>query len=495
MKDYATTGFFLLISIWLSAQAKHDYIWLFGTKTQPEYSETGGSVLDFNPSSGNIYSLDMPITLNETNASICDKDGTLLFYTNGCEIVNRNHLIMQNGYNINSGEVHNINCDNYGYEVLGGAMILPLPNDSNSYYLFHLTEAINSNATSLNYSTVDMSKDNGLGKVMVKNQVLVEDVFHKGDLMAVRHANNTDWWVIQPKKSSNTYYKLLFTANGVDSITTQQIGISTLLSGSGQAVFSPDGSYFARYNGIDHVLLFHFDRATGELSDFQQIFVDDPLYIGGVAFSPNGRFLYVSTHTNLFQFDMEAPDIQQSKTFIDTWDGYAVYGLSATTFNRMLLAPDCKIYIAVYGGTPYLHVIQHPDLPGSACDFEQRAIELPTFNRFSMPNFPNYRLGTSYPVCDSNLVISAIPSPPSDFQEPIIYPNPAAGFATLRFPLSDKTRHLTITNMSGQIVQHANLPKMGTEHIIHLQGMPSGIYFIHLAIDGEGIWTGKLAVR
>lgn len=43
--------------------------------------------------------------------------------------------------------------------------------------------------------------------------------------------------------------------------------------------------------------------------------------------------------------------------------------------------------------TPYLHVINNPDLPGDNCDVCQHCVALPSWNSFSMPNFPNYRLG------------------------------------------------------------------------------------------------------
>jgi hypothetical protein len=59
----------------------------------------------------------------------------------------------------------------------------------------------------------------------------------------------------------------------------------------------------------------------------------------------------------------------------------------------MQLAPDGKIYSSSTNSVSSLHVIHSPDEPGLACQYQQHGIELPTRNTFSMPTFPNYRLG------------------------------------------------------------------------------------------------------
>jgi hypothetical protein len=56
------------------------------------------------------------------------------------------------------------------------------------------------------------------------------------------------------------------------------------------------------------------------------------------------------------------------------------------------LAPDGRIYMSSNSGTRYLHVIEQPDSLGLACSVCQHCVELPSYNSFSIPNFPNYRL-------------------------------------------------------------------------------------------------------
>src|SRR5690606_29983607 len=107
--------------------------------------------------------------------------------------------------------------------------------------------------------------------------------------------------------------------------------------------------------------------------------------MGGVAFSPNSRYLYVSSVEDVYQYDTEAVDIEASMLHIAHWDGFYSPGPPfATLFDIAQLAPDGKIYIGTGNGTDRLHVINDPDLPGLTCDIQQHAITLPTYNTNSL---------------------------------------------------------------------------------------------------------------
>jgi hypothetical protein len=62
-------------------------------------------------------------------SSISDKNGALLFYTNGQTVWNKNHEIMDNGSNL-SGDPNNTQS----------SIIIPKPNDENTYYIFGTRE-------------------------------------------------------------------------------------------------------------------------------------------------------------------------------------------------------------------------------------------------------------------------------------------------------------------------------------------------------------------
>lgn len=85
------------------SQAKYDYVWLSGTTPEDTTSFYGTNVMNFNYDTLEIEKQFVGTYFSVTNASICDENGNLLFYTNGCFIANASHQIMQNGNGLNPG--------------------------------------------------------------------------------------------------------------------------------------------------------------------------------------------------------------------------------------------------------------------------------------------------------------------------------------------------------------------------------------------------------
>ncbi|MBI1225191.1 MAG: PKD domain-containing protein [Bacteroidetes bacterium] len=380
---------------------KRDYIWLFGDSSNPINTDWGGTVIDFNNEPPKLSYLYNEMNFLEVNASICNFEGELQCYTNGQYIANYNHQPIQNGIGLNPGVFGSDLGDN-GYILDQGAIIIPHPDGSNKYYIFHenreySTIELGGHSSKLYYSLVDMDFNNGLGKVIKKNQVILSDTLGLGKLTAVRHGNGRDWWMVVHEMASRNYYRLLIAQEGIQNIGKFSTSFAIPDEGVGQSVFSPDGSVFARMNTVSleegqFVDVYQFDRCTGELSGQIQINYDEDAYSAGIAISPNSRFLYVTSFTKVYQFDLWSNNIPASKVTVATYDGFYDSG-SSTTFYMAQLAPDGKIYINVPGGVRFLHVIHNPNLPFPYCNMEQHGIQLPTFNNFSLPNFPNYRLG------------------------------------------------------------------------------------------------------
>jgi hypothetical protein len=334
------------------SQAKYDYVWLSGVPTEDTTSRFGTNVMSFNYDTLKIQKQFLNTNFNLTNASICDENGNLLFYTNGCYIADASHQVMENGNGLNPGTIYNSNCPEDGYKSPKNIIILPQPLNPQKYFLFHVAKTIGTASPFLiyhdkfYYTIVDMSLNNNLGAVTAKNQVIIQDSLNGTVLSAVRHANNQDWWVLLSKAHENKYFKVLFTANGIEDVQEQNIGANPNPWGNGQGCFSPDGTKYATYNTRDNVFLFDFDRSTGELSNFQQLFADtSDTYVGGLAFSPNSRFLYVSTRNNLWQYDTEVSGIQSSQILVGEYDGYKELDVFSVTFYLMQLGPDCRIYM------------------------------------------------------------------------------------------------------------------------------------------------------
>lgn len=393
--------FFVLMATLTTSAQKHDYVWLMGedSQTNPEFS---GTVIDFNTVLPNIYYEFREMFFFPTNASICDTAGNLLFYTNGIYIANALGEPMENGQGLNPGP-HANTWQDYGYILDQGALILPVPEHDSLYYLLHLDKETPSgqfdyHSQHFYYTLINIRENNGLGRVIEKNQVIIDEELQVGKLTSVKHANGRDWWILLRKYGSNIFHRFLVTPDGILSQGIQQIGNPVLLPGVGQAVFSPDGSKYVFYDNrsvVDgnYCNIYDFDRCTGQLTNPVQFSFVDSASCGGIAISPNNRFLYVSSFRFLYQYDLWAPDIEASRITIAEWDGFVENNFFATTFYLAQLAPDGKIYINSNNSVSYLHVINQPDLPGLLCDVCQHCVDLPTKNAFSMPNFPNYRLG------------------------------------------------------------------------------------------------------
>jgi hypothetical protein len=485
------------------AQFKHDYIWLAGHPTPEIDPLFGVNIFDFNGGSLNI--LKQPEGLNSfvTNASICDHDGNLLFYSNGCSINNAQHELMENGNNLNFGYSYlSGNCPDYGNTCTKGIMILPLPNSDSLYYVIHKKYEAEPDGElhigKLLYTTVDMSLDGGLGAVIAKNKVIIDDTLHSGDLHAVKHANNEDWWILSCSSRNNTYYRVLIDASGVSSVDTQNIGTApdAFYNNGGNANFSPDGTKYARYTKGDQLVLFDFDRSSGLLSNFQQFYVDTTEgFWGGLSFSSNSRFLYVNTQFRLWQFDLAAPDIAASKVMVGEWDGFYDENNLSVMFYLMQLGPDCKIYMVAPNGTRHMHVINSPDQPGLACDFRQRGVTLPAINGTSIPNFPNYRLGTGYPVCDSNIVYVSSGYVPPPVEKVRVWPNPATSEVTVSLPSGTGPGSFTLYDATGRQLRSWALSAGQQEARFGLEGLPQGMYFWQAERKGKALGSGKLIIQ
>jgi hypothetical protein len=222
----------------------------------------------------------------------------------------------------------------------------------------------------------------------------------------------------------------------------------------------------------------------------------DSIASGGIAFSPNSRFLYVSASFFLFQYDLHAPGIQASRVLVDRWDGYG--DPFATAFYNLLLAPNGKIYMSCTNGTRALHVINKPDELGKACDFVQHPFELPAYHSFSLPNIPYFRLyDLQGSPCDT-LGINGYVSTDEQLQNEggiKIFPNPASDAVTVELdaPLSQPAT-LTFYNQLGEKVLEKPLPKGQREATVPVAHLPKGLYFYVVRAEGRALGVGKVVV-
>ena len=507
--------FFALVLIPLIGIAqKHDNVWMFGYDSNLLIPGVEGTLADFGENQINFTYIPTQTNIFSTNATISDSEGNLLFYTNGCHIADATHNIMENGEGLNPGEVYNSKCgsgSSIPHYTAGtqSCLILPRPGSVTQYFLFHklltyVYEPAFDGISTLLYSVVDVALNDNKGAVVEKNIPVIEDSLTYGQLSAVKHGNGEDWWVLTGGDNNNKYFTLLITEVGINNLFEQQIGDSTSHSGSrgGDAIFSPGGTKYVRYSAQDGVFLFDFDREEGVLSNFRHLPVPEieSVISGGVAISPNSRYLYVSHTVELYQYDLQAEDIEASKILIDTFDGFqSPFG---TLFYTMQLAPDCRIYMTSQNSVNVLHVINNPDEEGGNCNFDQHSVELPYNHGLSIPTFPNYRLGP--------LVEGVDPDPPCELvvgvEEPdqtvphqnekvYVFPNPATDYFKVVFEEELTTpAQVVLYDGLGRKVFGEKLEFGFREFRLSLDGLRSGLFFYEVKRGGKVMKSGKLVV-
>jgi hypothetical protein len=311
-------------------------------------------------------------------ATVSDSTGQLLFYSDGLIIYNRNHLIMQNGNNLNGAN------SNWSRTCIA---VKDLANQIR-YYIFttNLDPLVPTN-NGLYYSIIDMSLDNGLGGVVEgeKNVLLPLGSGIINSITATHHRNNQDVWLIGIKRENDTifYYSYLIDKSGVhspvissssilDSQVKPECHIIPEVSLDGQKLI---GTGFITVANLLLNEYCNFDNLTGVVSP---VFTFQNHARFG-CFSPNGKLFYQLkeewyTVFRLLQYDAtqgEYSGFTNSETVISTND---LQGM-------MAVGKDGRIYISEF--RPYtgylidsLSVIHHPDVAGSNCSYEKNAVSL-----------------------------------------------------------------------------------------------------------------------
>ena len=364
------------------------------------YSQNEGNNWYFGNKAGLSFNTDPPTPLTngqlnvwEGCATVSDKNGNLLFYTDGQKVYNRLHSLMYNGSNL------------YGHSSsTQSAIIVPKPGTYNNslkryniYYIITI-DAVESSTHGICYSIVDMSLDNGLGGISTKNvHLLGTETVEK--ICAVKHANSCDYWIVCKVPNNNSFYSYLLSSNGLDLNPIISNTGPVMTKGGGYMKSSSDNSMIAlaHYGSTSTsglgIHVYDFNNSTGTLTIK---FTDSPSIPNttnttyyGIEFSPNNQFLYFTAlnSPNVYQYNLLATnntDFQNSMAIIGTTSNTYHYKACA-----LQLGPNGKIYLALENQTK-LAVINNPNLQGTACNFVDMAQDLAGKKcQLGLPTFPN----------------------------------------------------------------------------------------------------------
>ncbi|HRI59716.1 MAG TPA: T9SS type A sorting domain-containing protein, partial [Saprospiraceae bacterium] len=460
----------------------------------PNYSPSG-TILNFNDDTLKIEPVDKPMELEGSCAIMCDSVGKLLFYSNGCYIANATHQMMANGDSIGKGFLETSFCNTGGNPLIQGMIALPKPGSDHLYYLFYtdigdpyfMQPFFPLAPVTMYYSVIDMAMENGLGRVVEKNVIILQDTFALSMIQAERHANDKDWWVVMPKSHSNCYWTLLLTENGIDTIFKQCVG-STWISNDpqGQAAFSPNSNKYVRFNFFYGLNIFDFDNTIGIFTNPINIdFGQDTFYFNGAAFSSNSRFIYTFCYKKLWQFDTWASDISDSRILIAELTT-PINIQEKTYFIQARLAPNGKIYIAGRGSNKHLHVINRPNCYGLDCDLQQYAIELAATNANTMPNMPNYKQWSEIDTCETVSSTNAIQQGQRTIR---IYPNPANQDVIAEGMESGD--EILLFDISGRLIKQ----EKSQTNTLDVSDMVPGFYLLKIIRKGEYMGTFKITKK
>jgi hypothetical protein len=336
---------------------KEGYVGIFGE----------GVGLDFNISPPKIFlipnSFD-PFESQEGCAAISDRNGNLLFYTNGVNVWDKNHQLMRGDNRlsfINSTTTTQV-------------ITVPVPKDPFRYYIF----TPQYQGRDFKYSMVDMRLNNGLGGVVFGNALLYLKSTEK--VCVVKHSVDSSLWLISHEYGTNIFRSYYIDENRIDPLfvesATGTVHAVNFDGSNAQGYLkpSPDGTRLAcAISGeIGKLELFKFDRSTGKVSFEMNLFqgsVSSGNY--GIEFSPDGSKLYHSLidAKGLYQFDLNAGNENQIKS--------SATMLSTEVVGALQLGPDGKIYVINrFEDRKYLSRINNPDALAFGCGFEKNAVYL-----------------------------------------------------------------------------------------------------------------------
>lgn len=313
----------------------------------------------------------------EGAATLSDSNGNLLYYTNGETIWNKNHDILKNGDDLLGSN-----------STTQSTLLLPFP--ENDSLVVVLSSDLQGNDDGLSYSIINRFGDNGLGEVTQKNTYIYQKGIKEG-LIAVRHKNRRDYWIIIQENESDRILVFLLDKNGFKkepSIYKSQYISGSIISHS-QGCFKANcrGDKVAlSQRGNQLVEVFDFDNTTGELSNPISLY---PGYgsIYGIEFAPNGNLIYISkVVSGMYQFDLMAgPEeiINSCKHHIDSDNGFK---------GSLQLGPDKKIYLSEYPSSS-LSAIRNPNKLGEQSDYLEDDLPInmthPTPVEYGLPHFIN----------------------------------------------------------------------------------------------------------
>jgi len=392
-----------------SFSQKYDFKWIMGYSSGDNPLDTGWgcSFMDFNTQDGNPIFYESKykrIDFFANTSNICDEYGNYLFSFNGAYVDNPFDSLMENADQLTDEPSQKY--PSFGTTSFQGTLILPFPGHKNQYLVFNKItfyfENFGLSDKYLEYSIVDMSLNQGNGKMIKRRIKVLQDTLDDTSLSAIKHANGRDWWLLCCKDTRLEYFVFLVSPKGVELKHRFDFPKTKSRGEAGQNVFSNDGRIFAsaradRLKAFYYLNWFNFDRCSGVLSNYLNVKLPFQIdqWDAGAMFSKNDKYFYYACIDTLYQFEI-INGFPQNRKVVDYYDGFReIIGTNftaSTQLGPLSQAPNGKAYMNALIGFRSLHTLHDPNQASPFCNFKQHDIYCPTM-KISIPVFPNFRLG------------------------------------------------------------------------------------------------------
>ena len=342
----------------------------------------------FGEMAGLDFNLNPPAALVDDNmmnspegcATISDSDGSLLFYTNGNTIWNKDHQVMVNGDSIGGDST-----------AAQSALILPFTDDETIFYVFSTEEVYGDFDYRVLLSIVDIKDDTARGSVVIKGIPLMD--FNTERLTA--SVFGSPGWLLSHEFGNNNFKANFIDDSGIGETIHTPLG--TFLEflqeqhGTSYLRFQPGIARAANMIPGDNLVdLLDFDGGEGTFSNPRTLNTNEPsstpLY--GLEFSGDGNRMYLTTtggSSKLIQYDLDSIDGENPVEDIEAtkFDGYA----GGSGYGALQRGPNGVIYLAVDNSGSVL-TIDAPAGDDDGASFNTTGTDLGgRISRLGLPNF------------------------------------------------------------------------------------------------------------
>lgn len=346
-------------SNFLFAQHENDN-WLFGNNKWK---------FDNSSPNGFTHTTNINPYIRYVSSVISDKNtGSLLFYSDGYKIYNKNGAVMNGGNDLFN--TSNVAFNKYGNPSDQSSIIVPLPNSNSIYYVFYINgnrkvddQGSNSDLTEYNYglryAIVDMTLDGGLGSVTSKNNILFNNS-PTNALTSTVASNGSSYWILSANNGNFLSYKL--NANGLNTNPV----ISPAPNYGNFFKISPNSKKLVtRINASPNkgIYLYDFNNVNGIVTNQQNIiyfnnyvqsqYVDHSDFKNTMEFSNNSDIIYFTSWDGCLCTPPSATSNFYSYRIYDNNFSFPYNGTGPTYGRSFSLqrAENGKIYIIPASGS------------------------------------------------------------------------------------------------------------------------------------------------